>query len=133
MFFRLLSVFSKPPSPPTQPPDGVHIIACTGIDLGPRRMVVTTGLIIDGQLDPKKLEISLSSLIAKKFPRAGARLALRNGVYEFHIPYAFGARTPPVVLTAEDHPEPYASPARTPTIAKFSVTGRLTLNVQLKL
>ncbi|KAJ7850081.1 hypothetical protein B0H13DRAFT_2087582 [Mycena leptocephala] len=112
MFFRLLSVFSKPPPPPTQPPDGVHIIPCTGIDLGPRRMVVTTGLIIDGRLDPKKLETSLSSLIAKKFPRAGARLALRNGVYEFHIPHAFDARTPPVVFTAEDYPEPYASPAR---------------------
>jgi hypothetical protein len=113
-------------------------------------MVVTTGLIINGQLDPKKLETSLSSLIAKNFPRAGAQLALRNGVnssslydlrarvfteflfqvYEFHIPHAFGTRTPPVVFTAEDHPEPYASPARTPTIAKFSVTGRLTLNVK---
>ncbi|KAJ6578048.1 hypothetical protein B0H19DRAFT_1122209 [Mycena capillaripes] len=112
MFSRLFSLFSKPPSLPTPPPDGAHIIPCTGIDLGPRRMVVTTGFIIEGRLDPKKLETSLSLLIEKKITRAGARLALRNGVYEFHIPYTFNARTPPVVFTAEDHPESYASPSR---------------------
>ncbi|KAJ7109614.1 hypothetical protein C8R43DRAFT_1042939 [Mycena crocata] len=60
----------------------------------------------------KKLEQSLSTLVARKFPRAGARLALRNGVYEFQIPVVFNSGTRPIAFTTEEYPEPYRSPSR---------------------
>ncbi|KAJ7449108.1 hypothetical protein B0H11DRAFT_1743793 [Mycena galericulata] len=88
------------------------IIPCTGLDISYRDTVLTTGLMIDARLDAKKLEETLSTLIEHKFPRAGARIALRNGMYEFQIPQAFNSDTPPVAFTVEDHPEPYLSPAR---------------------
>src|ERR1700761_8992592 len=81
MFSRLFSLFSTPA--PTPPPADVHIVPCTGMDLSSRRFVVTTGFIIDARLDPKKLEASLLMLVERKFPRAGARLAHRNGVRVF--------------------------------------------------
>ncbi|KAJ7058219.1 hypothetical protein C8F01DRAFT_312052 [Mycena amicta] len=108
MFFFL---FKRTP-PPTPPPQDAHVIPCTGIDLGPRRMVVTTGLIIDARLDPEKLEKTLTLLVEHKFPRAGARLAFRNDVWEFHIPHKFDESTPPVVFTFDAHTESYASAKR---------------------
>ncbi|KAJ6557927.1 hypothetical protein B0H19DRAFT_1070521 [Mycena capillaripes] len=86
-------------------------IPCTGLDLGARDLVLTTGLIIDARLDAKKLEQTFSILVERKFPRAGARVALRNGVYEFQVPRTFDLNTPPVRFTAEDFAEPYGSAA----------------------
>jgi hypothetical protein len=80
-FFRSL-FFANVPSPP---PVGMHTIPCTGLDLGPRDIVLTTGLIVDARLDAQRLEGTLSTLIQLKFPKAGARLALRNGVRPLHL------------------------------------------------
>ncbi|KAF8186864.1 hypothetical protein K438DRAFT_1835157 [Mycena galopus ATCC 62051] len=112
MFSRLYSLFVTPS--PTLPPADVRVVPCSGIDLAGRDLVVTTGFVIDARLDTKKLEDTLAVLVEQKFPRAGARLALRNGSYEFHIPKTFDAQTPPVGFTAEDHCEPYASSMRPP-------------------
>ncbi|KAJ7032024.1 hypothetical protein C8F04DRAFT_1040926 [Mycena alexandri] len=95
----------------TLPPADVHIIPCSGLDVAARDLILTTGLIIDARLDVKKLEDSLTTLIKHKFPRAGARLALRNGVYEYQVPRTFDSKTP-VVFTAEDFAEPYRSETR---------------------
>jgi hypothetical protein len=78
---RVLSLFSAQAE--VTPPAGVRTIPCTGIDLGARDIVITTGFIIDARLDAKRLEETLSTIIDRKFPRAGARLALRNGVCLF--------------------------------------------------
>ncbi|KAJ7436736.1 hypothetical protein FB451DRAFT_1153007 [Mycena latifolia] len=96
----------------TSPSVGMRIIPCSGLDLVNRDIVLTTGLIINARLDAKKLEQTLSTLIEHKFPRAGARLALRNGVYEFQVPHTFDAKTPPVAFTVDDFPERYRSSPR---------------------
>ncbi|KAJ6518765.1 hypothetical protein C8R45DRAFT_4797 [Mycena sanguinolenta] len=46
------------------------------------------------------LENTLSTLVQRKFSRAGARLAFKNGVFEFHIPHTFSADTPAIAFTA---------------------------------
>ncbi|KAJ7930494.1 hypothetical protein B0H13DRAFT_2309446 [Mycena leptocephala] len=97
---------------PTPPPANVHIVPCTGVDLYGRNVVLTTGFVINARLDTKKLEDSLALLVERKFPRAGARLALRNDSYEFQIPNTFDAQTPAVAFTAAEHSEPYASSMR---------------------
>ncbi|KAJ6582967.1 hypothetical protein DFH09DRAFT_1145039, partial [Mycena vulgaris] len=79
------------------PPEGMRTVPCTGLDLGSRDIVLTsTGFIIDRRLN--------------KFPRAGARLALRNGVYELQVPSTFDANA--MAFTTEDYLEPYRSSAR---------------------
>ncbi|KAJ7065048.1 hypothetical protein C8F01DRAFT_983836 [Mycena amicta] len=114
--FSGLSRFWTPA--PTPPPPEVRIVPCTGIDVAVVDVVLTTVFVVDARLDPKKLEDSLSRLIVCKFPRAGARLALRNGKYEFQIPHTFDAKTPAVAFTCDAHAEPYESPSR-PSIAKL--------------
>ncbi|KAF7297095.1 hypothetical protein MIND_00942400 [Mycena indigotica] len=106
----MLTLFSK--APPTPPPENADVIPCTGIDLAARRMVVTTGLIVDCKLDPNKLQTTLASLVEHKFPRAGARLAFRNQVWEFHVPHQFDETTPPIAFTSHDYAELYASSSR---------------------
>ncbi|KAJ7116208.1 hypothetical protein C8R43DRAFT_902454 [Mycena crocata] len=96
----------------TPPPPGMRITPCTALDLRPRFEIVTHGLIVAAKLDAKQLEGTLSSLIRHKFPRAGARIALRNGIYEFHTPSKFTAETPPVAFTVEEYPDLYNSPTR---------------------
>ncbi|KAJ7487258.1 hypothetical protein B0H11DRAFT_1114982 [Mycena galericulata] len=118
MFSRFLSIFST--RTPTPPPAGMHPIPCTGLDLTAREVILTTGLMIDARLDAKKLEETLLTLIERKFPRAGARIALRNGVYEFQVPQTFGPGTPPVVFTVDDYPEPYRSASRPDTMPDAS-------------
>ncbi|KAJ7108738.1 hypothetical protein C8R44DRAFT_884774 [Mycena epipterygia] len=108
-FSRIFSLFSTHASPA---PADMRTIPCTGLDLATRDIVLTTGLIINARLDAKNLEQSLSTLIERKFPRAGARVAIRNRAYEFHIPRTFDAHTLPVAFTAEDYLEPYRSAAR---------------------
>jgi hypothetical protein len=76
MFSPLHYLFSAP----TPPPADVRVVPCTGLDLCVRKVVLTTGFVIDARLDTKKLEDSLALLVERKFPRAGARLALRNDV-----------------------------------------------------
>ncbi|KAJ7735811.1 hypothetical protein B0H16DRAFT_128753 [Mycena metata] len=105
----LRSYFSAKTAPP---PADVHVIPCSGLDVAARDIILTTGLIINARLDVKKLEDSLTTLIKHKFPRAGARLALRNGVYEYQVPQAFDSQTPAVIFTAEDFAEPYHSETR---------------------
>ncbi|KAF7373713.1 hypothetical protein MSAN_00582300 [Mycena sanguinolenta] len=70
-------------------------------------LVPTVGLVINARLDTNVLEESLTRLIEHKFPRAGARLAFRNGVYEFQIPETFDAKTPPTAFTVDDYHEAY--------------------------
>ncbi|KAJ7930489.1 hypothetical protein B0H13DRAFT_1595168 [Mycena leptocephala] len=108
MFSPLHYLFSAP----TPPPADVRVVPCTGLDLCVRKVVLTTGFVIDARLDTKKLEDSLALLVERKFPRAGARLALRNDSYEFQIPNTFDAQTPAVAFTAAEHSEPYASSMR---------------------
>ncbi|KAF8196261.1 hypothetical protein K438DRAFT_1673227 [Mycena galopus ATCC 62051] len=106
MFFWPLSLFSGTKTTP--PPSGMRTIPCTAVDrMAASNLVLTTGLVISARLDARRLEETLSTLIERKFPRAGARLALRNGTYEFQIPDTFDATTPPAIFTVEDHPEAY--------------------------
>ncbi|KAJ7088537.1 hypothetical protein C8R43DRAFT_297017 [Mycena crocata] len=107
----LSRLFQRTPAHTPAPP-GVRVIPCTSLDLNFRNIVLTTGLIIDAQLNVQILEQSLSTLVEHNFPRAGARVAFRNGVYEFQIPCAFDSNTPPIIFTAEDHPDDYSSSAR---------------------
>ncbi|KAJ6487719.1 hypothetical protein C8R45DRAFT_994115 [Mycena sanguinolenta] len=106
----MFSLFT--PHASTPPPADMDCMPCTGFDVAARDVILTTGLIINTRLDAKKLEQSLSTLVKCKFPRAGARLALRNGVYEFQIPRTFDSNTQPIAFTAEDFAEPYRSAAR---------------------
>ncbi|KAJ7739746.1 hypothetical protein B0H14DRAFT_2990656 [Mycena olivaceomarginata] len=106
MLSCLFSQFSRHENTP--PPAGVRIIPCTAVDrFAAHRHVLTPGLVINARLDTKILEESMSRLIEHKFPRAGARLAFRNGVYEFQIPETFDAKTSPAVFTVDEHAEPY--------------------------
>ncbi|KAF7373690.1 hypothetical protein MSAN_00580000 [Mycena sanguinolenta] len=106
MLSRLLSAFLKHKRTP--PPAGVRTIPCTAVDrLMAKGIVYTIGLVINARLDTKILEESLSRLIEHKFPRAGARLAFRNGAYEFQIPKTFDAKTPPTAFTVNDYHEAY--------------------------
>ncbi|KAJ7729333.1 hypothetical protein B0H16DRAFT_228833 [Mycena metata] len=110
MFSRFFSpLFDDAPVPP---PTDMLVVPCSALDVGARDKVDTTGLVVDCALDPHKLESSLSMLIELNFPRAGARLAIRNGVYEFHIPRTFNSQTPSNSFTAAQFDEPYRSPAR---------------------
>ncbi|KAJ7197768.1 hypothetical protein GGX14DRAFT_667550 [Mycena pura] len=121
MFSRYLSLLSAPW--PTSPPANVRVVPCTGVDLYGRNVVLTTGFVIDGCLDTKKLEHSLTLLVERKFPRAGARLALRNNNYEFQIPNTFDAQTPAVAFTAAEYSEPYASSMRPPIRHLWNATS----------
>ncbi|KAJ7634556.1 hypothetical protein FB45DRAFT_744239 [Roridomyces roridus] len=94
----------------------MRTIPCGGVDLGAVDMILTTGLIIDSRLDAGQLENRLVTLIEQKFPRAGARIALRNGAYEFQIPEKFGPDVPCVNFTVEDHPEAYRADPSRPTL-----------------
>ncbi|KAK7044864.1 hypothetical protein R3P38DRAFT_2766426 [Favolaschia claudopus] len=111
-------MFSFPWSsrPPTPPPEGMRCIPCSGQDLVVRDLVVTTGFIINMRLDAKALEQSLTKLVQNRFPRAGARLALRNGVYEFQVPLTFDSTTRPIAFTVEDFAEPYAQAGDRPPL-----------------
>ncbi|KAJ6465768.1 hypothetical protein C8R45DRAFT_839726 [Mycena sanguinolenta] len=120
MFPWLFSPFSQYENTP--PPAGVRTIPCTALDrMVAYRLVVTPGLVINARLDVKILEEALTRLIEHKFPRAGARLAFRNGAYEFQIPETFDAKTPPAVFTVDDYAEPYNRSGR-PRIPS-SLTG----------
>ncbi|KAF7373715.1 hypothetical protein MSAN_00582500 [Mycena sanguinolenta] len=111
MLSWLLSAFS--PHKHTPSPTGVRTIPCTAVDLfAANGLVLTIGLVINARLDAKLLEESLSRLIERKFPRAGARLAFRNGAYEFQIPEAFDAKTSPAAFTVDEYPEPYNASGR---------------------
>ncbi|KAJ7185825.1 hypothetical protein C8R46DRAFT_880912 [Mycena filopes] len=109
MFSLLRSFFSATLTPP---PADVRCFPCTGIDISARDVVLTTGLIVDARLDTEKLEDTLTTLVTHKFPRAGARIALRNGAYEFQVPRTFDSNTPPLTFTVDDFAEPYRSPTR---------------------
>ncbi|KAJ7612687.1 hypothetical protein FB45DRAFT_759814 [Roridomyces roridus] len=103
-------------SEPTPPPHGMRTIPCSGFDITPIVMILTTGLIIESRLDARKLEGTLTTLIERKFPRAGARIALRNGAYEFQIPERFGPDAPCVNFTVKNHPEAYRADPSRPTL-----------------
>ncbi|KAJ6453697.1 hypothetical protein C8R45DRAFT_846847 [Mycena sanguinolenta] len=91
----------------TPPPLGFRTIPCTGVDLAERTFILTIGLVINARLDPQKMQATLSQLVEHKFPRAGARLAFRNGLYEFQVPEKFESQTPPFIFTVEEHSEKY--------------------------
>jgi hypothetical protein len=74
----------------------MRIIPCSALDVGTaRELVLTFGLVIDSRLDAKKLKEMLLLLVEHKFPRAGSRLALRNGVCLFikYLPIQLIRRT----------------------------------------
>lgn len=73
-------LFSTPVETPAPP--NVHIVPCSAVDLsfGRKERVLTLSLVIDTCLDAPTLEQTLSTLVVHKFPRAGARLVLRNEV-----------------------------------------------------
>ncbi|KAK6983997.1 hypothetical protein R3P38DRAFT_3108756 [Favolaschia claudopus] len=105
MFAWLFSLFS--PRQPTISPPSTRTVPCSGIDIIASEIILTTGLIVNAQLNPKILEESLCKSIETKLPRAGARLAKKNGSYEFRIPDAFDAATPTAGFTVAHHPEVY--------------------------
>ncbi|KAF7377304.1 hypothetical protein MSAN_00150800 [Mycena sanguinolenta] len=98
-------MISKPELTP--PPLGFRTIPCTGIDLSESPFILTIGLVINARLDPERMETTLSKLVEHKFPRAGARLALRNGLYEFQVPERFNSDNRPFIFTVEEHHEIY--------------------------
>ncbi|KAJ7099972.1 hypothetical protein B0H15DRAFT_503638 [Mycena belliarum] len=107
---RMLSRFSTREM--VAAPLTVDTVPCSALDLIARDLVLTTGFIVNARLEAKKLEETLSTIIVHKVPRAGARVALRNGVYEFQVPRTFDAETPPAVFTVDDYAEPYRCPTR---------------------
>ncbi|KAJ7290177.1 hypothetical protein C8J57DRAFT_1046006 [Mycena rebaudengoi] len=90
----------------------MRVVPCSALDVEQRHTVLTTGLVIDSPLDAQKLHHSLATLVERKFPRAGARLAIRNGVYEFHIPCSFEWPEPAITFTGDHYRESYGSPTR---------------------
>ncbi|KAJ7800355.1 hypothetical protein B0H14DRAFT_2899976 [Mycena olivaceomarginata] len=109
MASRLWSLFGSP-GDATPPPADMRCIPCSGLDISVR------------DLTRKKLEQSLTTLVERKFPRAGARLALRNGLYEFQVPRTFDSTTKPIAFTVEDFAESYRSAAR-PEIPTDRIRG----------
>ncbi|KAF7376807.1 hypothetical protein MSAN_00098100 [Mycena sanguinolenta] len=97
---------------PTPPPPGFRIIPCTGVDLSLRREMAPMGLVINARLDPSRMETTLWTLMEHKFPRAGSRVACRNGVYELQIPETFDSQNPPFVFTVRNHPGLYQRDGR---------------------
>ncbi|KAJ7090978.1 hypothetical protein C8R43DRAFT_908320 [Mycena crocata] len=93
-------------------PAGMQTILCTGLDVRQRYIILTYGFIINRKLDVNKLKRTLWALIEQKFPRAGARIAHKMGMYEFQIPNNFSKENPPVQFTAVEYAELYRSPAR---------------------
>ncbi|KAJ6579786.1 hypothetical protein B0H10DRAFT_1835314 [Mycena sp. CBHHK59/15] len=109
MLARISSIlWSKPHQ---DAPSDVYTIPCSAMDIQVRDNITTNGVIIDRRLDVQKLEETIFNLVANKFPRAGSRLALRNGIYEFQIPRRFSPEVPPVVFTTENYSENYHSPS----------------------
>jgi hypothetical protein len=85
MFSGVLSsfsdLFSDPKTPaPTPAPPNMRIVPCSALDMWAQDRVLTLGLVVDTSLEPQALEWSLSMLVVRKFPRAGARLTERNWV-----------------------------------------------------
>jgi len=116
-FSRLFSLFFGRPTPP---PKDADTIPCSAIDLQGRDMILTYAFVVNRQLDCEKLRASLFELVETKFRKAGARLALRNRIYEFQIPRSFSADVPPVAFTHSSYNSPYASPTR-PAIPRAPV------------
>ncbi|KAJ6465811.1 hypothetical protein C8R45DRAFT_1173476 [Mycena sanguinolenta] len=111
MLSWLFSQFSQREN--TLLPAGVRTIPCTAVDrMVAHSLVLTPGLVINARLDVDILEQSLIRLVEHKFPRAGARLAFRNGAYEYQIPETFDAKTPPAIFTVHDYLEPYNGSGR---------------------
>lgn len=69
----MLSYFHREPQPP--PPD-VDVAVLNAMDVGPKDITLTMGIVVHAVL----LKHALYLAIEQKLPRAGARLALRNGV-----------------------------------------------------
>lgn len=85
-------------------PADVDIVVCSAVDLGATEFTPTRGFVLRERLDAVALKSALFQAIDKKLPRVGARLAFRNGLYEFHIPRTFSDVVPPVGFTHTDHP-----------------------------
>ncbi|EJD50448.1 hypothetical protein AURDEDRAFT_182386 [Auricularia subglabra TFB-10046 SS5] len=82
----------------------VDVVACSAVDLGATEFTPTRGFVLPERLDASKVKSTLFEAIEEKLPRVGARLAFRNGLYEFHIPRTFSDDVPPVQFTHTDHP-----------------------------
>jgi len=62
-------------------PADVDVVPCNAPDMLSLKMTVTFSFFIPGApLDTEKLRAALDVAIREKMPRAGARLARRNGV-----------------------------------------------------
>ncbi|KAJ6585831.1 hypothetical protein B0H19DRAFT_1228083 [Mycena capillaripes] len=105
MLQRIRSLFSQ-----ESPPADMHAIPCSALDFWARELFVTYGIVVDYRLDAAKLEESINTLVETKFQRAGARFAMRNGIYEFQIPRTFSKEVKPLVFTTDNYAETYATP-----------------------
>ncbi|KAJ7052256.1 hypothetical protein C8F01DRAFT_1066094 [Mycena amicta] len=112
------------------PPADMHVIPCTGLDVWASELFVTNGIIVDDRLDAAKLKESLTTLVETRFQRAGARFAMRNGNYEFHIPRTFSEEVKPLVFTTDNYPEPYATPMSGRPTIPFRPAGLSVPSVQ---
>jgi len=110
----------------TPQPTNVDVLTCSASDCLAVNLTTTYALFIPGPpLDVERLRDSLERVVSEKFPRAGARLARRNGVsfrcgvcsrrstedpaqlLEFQIPKVFDEVNPPFVLTTVHNDGPY--------------------------
>ncbi|KAH7102357.1 hypothetical protein BKA62DRAFT_769789 [Auriculariales sp. MPI-PUGE-AT-0066] len=70
------------------PPD-VDVFVCNPSDVLIEGVTMTYGLFIPARLDAERLKLAAFTTVEKKLSKAGARLAYRNGIYEYHVPKSF--------------------------------------------
>lgn len=64
----------------TDAPADVDTVVCSATDVMLESITMTYAFVVPAPLDVTKLRESLFTVIVNKLPRAGARLAKRNGV-----------------------------------------------------
>ncbi|KAH7102363.1 hypothetical protein BKA62DRAFT_700166 [Auriculariales sp. MPI-PUGE-AT-0066] len=90
------------------PPD-VDVLVCHSLDVSTEGITMTYGLFIPARLDAEKLKLAAFTTVEKKLSRAGARLAYRNGKYEYHVPKSFTKDTPALSFTSDQYDSPFQS------------------------
>ncbi|KAH7092711.1 hypothetical protein BKA62DRAFT_626010 [Auriculariales sp. MPI-PUGE-AT-0066] len=90
-------------------PTDMDVVPCSVNDMLADGMIITYGLFIPARLEVGKLRDSLQEVVTKKLPRAGARLAYRDGQYEFHVPHRYTSGIQPYELSSTSFDGPFPS------------------------
>ncbi|KZV98166.1 hypothetical protein EXIGLDRAFT_832425 [Exidia glandulosa HHB12029] len=101
---------------PESPPLGVDTVVCSASDLSSKDVTLTYCFVIPAPLDVDKLKAGLFAAIEQKLPRCGARLARRNGLYEFQIPRQFTQEVPAAGFTHVHKSQPFAGTPLPPNV-----------------